>query len=143
MEDIILNSKITIPSASIVFKFTRSSGKGGQNVNKVSTKVELLFLINELRAGEELKTIIKDRLQNRIDSEGMIRIVSQESRSQWQNKRIAIAKLSDLILKASFIDRHRVATKPSYSSKIRRVEGKKIAGKRKELRRKNIRQSDD
>ncbi len=143
MEDILLNSKITIPASAIVFKFTRSSGKGGQNVNKVSTKVELLFSINELRASDELKSIILSKLQNRIDSEGIVRIVSQESRSQWQNKKIAIEKLSDMIMKASFVDRHRVATKPSHSSKIRRVEGKKIHSKRKVLRRKNIERGDD
>lgn len=143
MEDIILNSKITIPSTSLTFKFSRSSGKGGQNVNKVSTKVELLFSIDELRTSDEIRSIIKGKLRNRFDSEGIVRIVSQESRSQWQNKRIAIDKLSDMILRASFVDRHRVATKPTRSSKIRRVDGKKIDSKRKELRRKNINRSED
>jgi len=143
MEDIILNSKIAIPVAKLAFKFSRSSGKGGQNVNKVSTKVELLFSVDELQASQEIKSIIKSKLQNRIDSEGLIRIVSQESRSQWQNKRIVIEKLSEMILKASFVDRNRVATKPTRSSKIRRVEGKKIDSKRKEFRRKNINRSED
>ena len=143
MEDIILNSKIAIPIAALTFKFSRSSGKGGQNVNKVSTKVELLFSVDELQVSQEIKSIIKSKLQNRIDSEGLIRIVSQESRSQWQNKRIVIEKLSEMILKASFVDQNRIATKPTRSSKIRRVEGKKIDSKRKEFRRKNINRSED
>jgi ribosome-associated protein len=142
MDDIILSPKITIPATAVTFKFSRSSGKGGQNVNKVSTKVELLFSIDELRTSDEIRSIIKGKLRNRFDSEGIIRIVSQESRSQWQNKRIAIEKLSKMILKASFIDRNRVATKPTHSSKLRRIEGKKIDSKRKKLRRKSIDRSD-
>jgi len=138
MEDIILSPKITIPSTSLTFTFSRSSGKGGQNVNKVSTKVELLFSVDELRAPDEIKSIIKEKLFRKLDSKGIVRIVSQESRSQWQNKRIAIEKLSAMLLKASFVERNRVATKPTRSSKIRRVDGKKIDSKRKELRRKNI-----
>ncbi len=138
MEDIILSSKITIPANALTFTFSRSSGKGGQNVNKVSTKVELLFSIDELHASDEIKTIIKEKLYHKIDRKGILRIVTQESRSQWQNKRIAIEKLSDMILKASFVDRNRVATKPTRSSKIRRVDGKKKESKRKDLRRKDI-----
>jgi len=138
MEDIILSPKITIPSTSLTFTFSLSSGKGGQNVNKVSTKVELLFSVDELRAPDEIKSIIKEKLFRKLDSKGIVRIVSQESRSQWQNKRIAIEKLSAMLLKASFVERNRVATKPTRSSKIRRVDGKKIDSKRKELRRKNI-----
>jgi ribosome-associated protein len=138
MEDIILSPKITIPATAITFTFSRSSGKGGQNVNKVSTKVELLFSVDELRAPDDIKSIIKEELFRKLDSKGILRIVSQESRSQWQNKRIAIEKLSVMLLKASFVERNRVATKPTRSSKIRRVDGKKIDSKRKELRRKNI-----
>jgi len=143
MEDIIISPKITIPATAVTFKFSRSSGKGGQNVNKVSTKVELLFSIDELRTSDEIRLIIKGKLRNRFDSEGIIRIVSQESRSQWQNKRIAINKLSEMILKASFVDKHRVATKPTRTSKARRVEGKKKDSKRKELRRKDFTDSED
>lgn len=138
MEDIILNSYITIPGSALIFKFSRSSGKGGQNVNKVSTKVELVFPIDELRASDEIKSIVRKKLQTKIDTEGIIRIVSQESRSQWQNKQIAIEKLSEMISNASFVDRHRVATKPTRSSKKQRVDGKKKDGKLKVLRRKHF-----
>lgn len=143
MEDIILNSKIIIPATALTFKFSRSSGKGGQNVNKVSTKVELLFSIDELRTSVEIKSVIKEKLCRKFDGKGMLRIVSQESRSQWQNKRIAIEKLSEMILKASFVERNRVATKPTRTSNVRRVEGKKKDSKRKEFRRKNISSDDD
>lgn len=143
MEDIILSPKITIPANSLKFKFSRSSGKGGQNVNKVSTKVELLFSFDELRTSEEIKTIIREKLHTKIDSEGTIRIVSQESRSQWQNKQIAIEKLTDVIWKASLVDRNRVKTKPTYSSKILRVDTKKKNSKRKILRRKSLIRDED
>ncbi len=143
MEDIILSSKVTIPFSALIFKFTRSSGKGGQNVNKVSTKVELLFSVDELRASNEVKSIIKEKLRHRFDSVGMLRIVTQESRSQWQNKRIAIEKLSNVLLKASFVDPYRIATKPTRSSKLRRVDGKKKDSKLKEYRRKKINRDED
>jgi ribosome-associated protein len=143
MEDIILNSKIAIPAKALTFKFSRSSGKGGQNVNKVSTKVELLCSLNELRASDEIKSILKKKLYQKIDSEGMVRVVTQESRSQWQNKRIAIEKLSGMILKASFVDLYRVATKPTRTSKIRRVDEKKKDSKRKKYRQKNINSDED
>ena len=79
---------------SVSFKTSRSGGKGGQNVNKVSSKVELIF---DLSANEYLnddeKTLIKSRLENRLDSEGLLHIVSQEDRSQLLNKEKTVAKL--------------------------------------------------
>lgn len=143
MDDIILNTTITLPASALKFKFTRSSGKGGQNVNKVSTKVELTFDVDEIVCDELSKNRIKTRLANKLDTAGIIRIVSQESRSQWQNKQTAIDKLVTIMTDASAEEIYRVATKPTRSSRVRRIEKKKKAGQRKVLRRKTISHDDE
>lgn len=143
MDDIIINDRITIPAGAVSFKYSRSGGKGGQNVNKVSTRVELMLEAGKIRASERLRTYILSKLRGKLDSEGILRIVSQESRSQWQNKQSAIEKLQDIVEAASKQDPFRVATKPSRASKIVRVESKKKAGERKILRRKRFDAGDD
>ncbi|WP_431294369.1 peptide chain release factor-like protein [Pedobacter sp. P26] len=83
---------------SVTFKTSRSGGKGGQNVNKVSSKVEIIFNIDAFEHfNDEEKILLKEKLQNRLDSEGLLHIVSQEDRSQLLNKEKTIAKLIDLL----------------------------------------------
>ena len=79
---------------SVTFKTSRSGGKGGQNVNKVSSKVELIFALDANDSlSEEEKILLKARLENRLDSEGLLHVVSQEDRSQLLNKEKTVAKL--------------------------------------------------
>jgi ribosome-associated protein len=103
----------------------------------------LILDLSKIVTSDRLRALITMRLQKKMDSDGTIRIVSQESRSQWQNKQSAIEKLKELIEKASRQDIVRVATKPSRSSRIVRVESKKKAGARKLLRRKKFTVNDD
>jgi len=110
----------------IIFKASRSSGSGGQNVNKVSTKVELLFdLSNASVFSDEEKEMISKKLQTRFQSDNQIQIISQETRSQLKNKEIAINKLSFLLEQALQSPKPRKATKPSRNSVQRRLDSKR------------------
>jgi len=143
MEDIVINSSITIPASAVKFTFSRSGGKGGQNVNKVSTRVELYCDIEMIHSSTRICVLIRHNLAKRIDADGILRIVAQDSRSQWQNKQRAIDRMIALLQSASIEPERRVATKPTRASKTRRVEEKKKSGMIKHLRRKDHHRSDD
>ncbi len=119
------------------FKFnsSRSSGPGGQNVNKVSSKIELRFNILEsvLLTNEE-KEIILVKLANKINKEGELILVSQSERSQLANKEKVIDKFYALICKALEPKKNRKATKPSKRAKEKRLEGKRLNSEKKTLR---------
>jgi len=138
MNDIIINSDITIPASSLNFKYSRSGGKGGQNVNKVSTRVELMVTIDSFSASDEIKAMIKKNLLNRLIAGNTLRIVSQQSRSQWENKRIAMDRLKAMVQDSIIQVTERKATKPSTASKQKRVDAKKKKGNIKSLRLKRI-----
>lgn len=119
----------------LVFTSSRSSGPGGQHVNKVSTKVELRFHIpNSGLLNDEEKDILLIKLKNKINSEGELIIVSQDERSQLKNKEKAIEKFYDLLQKALTPPKKRKPTKPTQASKEKRLEEKRIIADKKEKR---------
>ena len=123
-----------INPAEFRFSATRSSGPGGQNVNKVNTKVELRFNVSSSSLSEEEKMMILTALVNRITSEGDILIVSQSERTQLRNKEKAIEKLYKILAKALTVKPARKATRPTAASKEKRVEEKKKRSTLKKLR---------
>ncbi|MBK7580662.1 MAG: aminoacyl-tRNA hydrolase [Myxococcales bacterium] len=133
--DLVVNSSLTIPEADLGVRAVRSSGPGGQNVNKVSTKIELRF---DLRSTSALRPEVKVRLRrlaaSRLDAEGALVITSQATRSQAQNLEDARAKLADLIRAALFVPKRRRPTKPTRASKERRLDAKRHQSQKKQTR---------
>lgn len=118
------------------FKATRSSGKGGQNVNKVSTKVELRFDVsNSLLLSDNEIVRISEKLKNRISLEGILILSSDSERTQLGNKRKVFELFLSLIEKALHKPKKRIKTKPTKASKERRLKEKKIKSDRKQSRR--------
>jgi len=119
----------------IVFSATRSSGPGGQNVNKVNSRVELRFsVLNSTVFSDDEKARISLKLKNRINSEGEMVLTSQTGRSQLDNKEKAIEKFFELMEKALTIQKKRIKTSPSITSRLKRMESKKITALKKQLR---------
>ena len=125
-----------IPENELNITFARSSGKGGQNVNKTSTKVVIHWPIGKsIVLLPEEKDRVRMKLANRINNEDELVIMSEEERSQPDNRRIAISKLQALVNQALRVPKKRRPTRPTKASKLRRIEGKKIRSQVKGRRR--------
>jgi ribosome-associated protein len=124
-----------IPLSELLFRFSRSSGAGGQNVNKVSTRVELLFDVGgSAFLNSRQKEVIAMRLKSRIGADGFLRLSTQESRSQWRNRELVIRKFVALVSKSLKPIAPRTPTKATNASRHRRLVSKKMISRKKENR---------
>jgi ribosome-associated protein len=121
--------------SEFIYSASRSGGPGGQNVNKVSTKVELRFSVSlSLALSDSEKELINKKLKNRINNEGELILTSQTERSQLGNKNAVTVKFYEILAKALTIPIIRRATRPTQTSKFRRLDEKKNRGAVKKLR---------
>ena len=133
-ERLIINDRISIDTDELDWSAMRAQGAGGQNVNKVSSALHLRFDIH----ASSLPVVIKQRLLHSSDSrltrDGVLVIKAQQFRTQEANRRDALERLTEIILKATYVDPTRRPTKPTRASQKRRVDAKKRAGYNKSLR---------
>ena len=120
-----ITPSVTIPDSDLSYSFVRASGPGGQNVNKVSSAVQLRF---DMEGSTALSEPVKNRLRvlagRRLTDDGAILIIARNQRSQDHNRREALERLTDLVQRALVVPKTRKATKPTRASKERRLEGK-------------------
>jgi len=134
-EPIQVDATVRVPAEAIAVKAVRSGGPGGQNVNKVSSKIELRIIPEAIEglAPDALERL-RHAIRNRLDAEGRWMIISEKTRDQAKNLEDARAKAVQIIADALVPPIPRRATKPTKGSKTRRLDGKRLAGEKKRQR---------
>jgi ribosome-associated protein len=134
-----INEHLAISEDELVFTASHSSGPGGQNVNKVSSRVTLWFdVVNSPSLSQEQKDLVMRRLATRIGKDGVLRVISQQTRSQAENKELAVERFAELMQDALRQTPLRKKTRVSKGAKMRRLEEKKQRGSLKQERSKKV-----
>lgn len=136
-EGIRVNESLTIPRAELVMRATRSSGAGGQHVNKTSSRIQISWNLRDSRAiTDEQRERLMQRLASRISDEGIIRTVASDTRSQLRNRETAERRLAETVAKALTVQKKRKPTRrPRAANESRLTEKKKHSDKKRERKR--------
>jgi ribosome-associated protein len=134
---IVINDRLAIPESELTFRFSRSSGPGGQHVQKSDTRVELLFdVARSPSLSDEQRGRILERLASQIDGDGVLRVVSSATRSQLENREEAVQRFQALLAGALRVRKRRKPTQPSAAAREARLAEKKVRSQHKAARRK-------
>ncbi|MGA9351405.1 MAG: alternative ribosome rescue aminoacyl-tRNA hydrolase ArfB [Anaerolineae bacterium] len=131
-----ITNTVSIPMSELRFRFARSSGPGGQHVNRSATQVELLFdVANSPSLNETQRQRVLRKLRSRIDKEGILHLVSQETRSQLRNREEVVERFQVLMREALRVPKRRLPTLPTRAARERRLRTKHRRGETKRDRR--------
>lgn len=132
---VLINDHIAIPLGELSFRYARSSGPGGQHVQRTETKVELLFdLAGSPSLSEGQRRLAMSRLGSRLDQEGVLHLTSQAGRSQLENRADVLERFQRLLAAALRPPKPRRATRPTAAARQQRLEGKRRRGQAKRMR---------
>jgi ribosome-associated protein len=130
-----VNPSLSIPRDELDVRVSRSSGAGGQHVNKTSSRVEMFWNIPGSRAlTDEQRTRLREKLASRLTTDGSVRVVASDTRSQSRNRELAEKRLAELIARSLIIPRKRKPTKPTKAAKEARLEAKRLHSSKKRER---------
>lgn len=131
-----VSPRLTIPSAELQLSATRSSGAGGQHVNKTASRVELVWNVRDSHVlTEAQRARLLSRLAGRLAGDGALRLVASDTRSQHRNRALVEARLAELIREALVVPKARKATAPSRAARQARLDAKRRQGEKKQRRR--------